>query len=96
MTAQPGCPCSICDEESMTTEITLRDRLIGVLRSTLLDQIGCSINGVVHVYVGEDTIRLDVITEALLVELDLGIPCARTGCKMRRIARAGADKDDEM
>ena len=80
----------------MTTEITLRDRIIGVLRSCLLDEIEGSINGVVHVYVGEATIRLDVITEALLVELDLGMPCIALGCKMRRIAREAAEKHDEM
>lgn len=30
------------------------------------------------------------LVDALLVELDLGIPCARTGCKMRLIARRHA------
>lgn len=77
--------CFICREEPVATELTLRDRLIGVLRSALLDEIAGSINGVMHVYVGEATIRLDVITDALLVELNLGIPCVRTGCRMRQI-----------
>lgn len=80
----------------MTTDITLRDRIAGVLRSTLLGEIPGSIRGVCDVYIGEATIRIDVVTEALLVEIDLGIPCARTGCKMRRIAREAADKDTEM
>ena len=77
-------------------DIALRDRIMEILRSHLLDEIEGSINGVVHVYVGEATIRLDVITEALLVELNLGIPCIQTGCKLRQIARAVAEKHDEM
>ena len=80
----------------MDADITLRDRLMGVLRSHLLDEIEGSINGVFHVYVGEATIRLDVITEALLVELNLGIPCVTQGCRMRQIVQAGAEKHDEM
>lgn len=30
------------------------------------------------------------IADAVIAELDLGIPCASTGCRMRQIARRGA------
>lgn len=36
------------------------------------------------------------LADALLVELDLGIPCARTGCKMRLIARRGSEQSDHQ
>jgi hypothetical protein len=31
--------------------------------------------------------------DAVIAELDMGIPCVSTGCRMRQIARGGADDE---
>lgn len=96
MTHQPGCPCSAPPPEDAERIPSVRQKLRRVLRDKLLSEITGSIRGVRDIYIGESAIRIDVITDALLVELDLGIPCSQTGCRMRQIARAAAKKNDEM
>jgi len=34
--------------------------------------------------------------DAVIAELDLGIPCAANGCKVRRIARYHAEKSSQL
>lgn len=49
----------------------LRTKITSVLREYLLTELSSAINGVHHVYIGEDTIRLDVLADKLIQELSL-------------------------
>jgi len=40
--------------------------------------------------------QIQDLTDALLVELDLGIPCHQTGCRMRQIARRHTQGSGEL
>lgn len=40
--------------------------------------------------------RLKDTVDAIVKELDLGIPCATTGCRMRQIARRHAEASSKL
>jgi hypothetical protein len=41
-------------------------------------------------------LNLESLADAVIAELDLGIPCAANGCKVRRIARYHAEKSSQL
>lgn len=49
----------------------MRGRISDILRSALLGEIDGAINGVDDIYIGEDTIRLAVLADALMEGLGL-------------------------
>ena len=59
---------------------SLRDRITMVLAQHLANERYCL----------KDTV------DAIVKELDLGIPCATTGCRMRQIARRHAEASSKL
>jgi hypothetical protein len=60
----------------------LRTRIVAVIEAQHVSEF----QGGIH---PEDVIRL---ADAVIRELDLGIPCATDGCRMRKIAIRSAEK----
>ncbi len=87
MADQPGCPCSICDEDSGDSGVppehgndqnNLRARIAAALKSEDERWHGDPFTQPPATY--------DSLADAVIRELDMGIPCAATGCRMRQIA----------
>jgi len=75
----------------------LRDRVAAVLFSRLGRDLGYGD----ATWDGIDRAAFLADADAVIAELDLGIPCVNTGCRMRQIARKhaeasnGLEADDE-
>jgi hypothetical protein len=89
--SQPGCDCSICTNGVMSDD--LRTRIFTTLWNHDSyyyvddDIVACSFCGEQFDENGKQAHLADV----LVAELDMGIPCATTGCRMRQIARRHAE-----
>lgn len=64
----------------------LRDRIAAAIANTSAE-IANENYGVLP-----DPLDCRPLADAVIRELDLGIPCATTGCRMRQIARRGAER----
>ena len=70
--------------------------------SELRDRIAAAVSEALDQWLqarGNTTTRFDVnyiVADAVISELDLGIPCAANGCKVRRIARYHAEKSSQL
>ena len=79
------------DWREVKARAALRDRIAATILD-YHDEWGCGLCQCGHYHEG----TAEHLADAVIEELDLGIPCATTGCRMRQIARHAAAASSKL